>query len=267
MARDHPRARQRGHPGCARARWPAGGVVSAGCPAACGDLRAIGRTCARHFVRDARVGRWRRRALDERRGVLHLPVLSSAEHHLPLRPRERRADRLGAGRGANRRRPVPGDPNVVRFKGWHPGADVRHPSRRCRARRHQPDAADRLWRVQPEPDTGVLVAGGGVAGERRRVRRGQHAGWRRVRRGVASRRDARAQAACFRRLHRGRRAPDRRRLYEPGASRDPRRQQRRTPRGGCLEPAPGSVRGRRLHLPAARHGALPPVSGGGLLGA
>ena len=73
VARDHPRAGGRRHPGRARAWRPAVGVVSAGCPATYGDPRAVWSARAGHHVRDARVCRRRRRALDERRGVFHLP--------------------------------------------------------------------------------------------------------------------------------------------------------------------------------------------------
>ena len=45
------------------------------------------------------------------------------------------------------------------------------------------------------------------------------------------------------------------------------RQQRRPPRRGGVEPAARPLRGGGLHLPAARHGPLPPVPRGQLLGA
>ena len=73
----------------------------------------------------------------------------------------------------------------------------RRTARRCRCslsmpggsypRRQQPDVADRIRRVQPEPDPQLLGVGDHLGGERRHLRGGQPPWRRRVRRDLASR--------------------------------------------------------------------------------
>ena len=166
-------------------------------------------------------GRW---TSDE--GVLHLRDVPRPARHLPLRRGHGRADGLGRARPAGGRAGLPGDPALVRVEGRHPRADVRRAPAGGGARRQEPDAADRLRRLQPEPDAALLGPRHHLAAVRRRLRAGEHARRQRVRRGMAPVRDAREQAERLRRLHRRGRAPGRSRLHEPRAPRHPRRQQR-----------------------------------------
>ena len=101
---------------------------------------------------------------------------------------------------------------------------------------------------------GLVARAGG------RLRRGQPARRRRVRRGVAPRGDAREEAERLRRLHRRRRMADRRPLHGPRAPGHPRR--RAT--AGCwwaprFTQRPGAVPGRALRIPRPGHGRLPPL--------
>ena len=81
------------------------------------------------------------------------------------------------------------------------------------ARRQRTDAALRLRRLLDLADSGVQARGAGLAGDGRRLRGGQPARRRRVRRGLAPGGHARAQAERVRRLHRRRGIPGRAALH------------------------------------------------------
>ena len=94
----------------------------------------------------------------------------------------------------------------------------------------------------------------------RRLRRGQPARRRRVRRGVAPGGHAREEAERLRRLHRRRRVADRERLH---AARPPRHPRRRATAacwwGPRFTQRPGAVPRRALRLPRPGHARLPPL--------
>ena len=107
----------------------------------------------------------------------------------------------------------------------------------------------------PAYDPGQFSA----ARSRRHLRAGEPARRRRVRRGVASGRHARAEAERLRRLHRGRRVPDRGGLHAP---------ERLAIEGGSnggllvgavMTAAAGAVRRGALPRAGRRHAALSPV--------
>ncbi len=96
-------------------------------------------------------------------------------------------------------------------------------------------------------------------GNGRRLRVSLHPRRGRVRRRLARSRHARQETKRLRRLHRGVRIPDPRKVHEQQEARDQRRQQRRPSRRGLHDPAPralwrGRRRGRRV-----RHAPLPQV--------
>jgi len=70
---------------------------------------------------------------------------------------------------------------VVHLEGRHSGADVPCPAQGTEAHRPQPGHADRLWRLQRQPDAGIQQGAVSVAGSRRRVRHGQPARRLRIR--------------------------------------------------------------------------------------
>ena len=84
-------------------------------------------------------------------------------------------------------------------------------------------------------------------------------GGSRVRRSLASRRDARAQAECLRRLHRGGRTADCRRLHLAVAAGDARRIEWRAAGRRGHGAAPRALRGGAADGRGARHAPLRPV--------
>ena len=92
---------------------------------------------------------------------------------------------------------------------WNEGADVPDLSEGPREKRRQSHNALRLWRLQRLDDTRLLSGHRHLAANGRRLCRGQFARRRRVRSGMASRRDETSQTKRLRRLHRRRRMADR----------------------------------------------------------
>ena len=161
---------------------------------------------------------------------------------LPLRHRRRRpapSFRAPAIPGFDAGR-VRDQAGVLHQQGRHQRPDVPGAQEGPEAGRQQPDAAVRLRRVQHHARRPAFSAAAhrpARAGLRLRV--GQHARRRRVRRGVARGRHEAEEAERVRRLHRRGRVADRQQVHVAGAAGDPGRLQRR-PAGG------------RRHQPAAR---------------
>ena len=106
-------------------------------------------------------------------------------------------------------------PGVVHLARRHAHFDVRDPPPRRGADRSASDGADRLRRLQRQPDAAVRFGAADVVGRRRRVRAGQLARRWRVRRSLAPRGHARQQAERLRRLSRGGRMADRPGHHQP----------------------------------------------------
>ena len=115
----------------------------------------------------------------------------------------------------------------------------------------------RVWGLRHQPaHARLLPRRARLGGSRRRLRDRRAAGRGRGGRGVAPGRDARAQAACLRRLPRGRRQADQRRLDHPRAARHLRRLERRPAGRGRADPVAGLLGRGGLLGAAARHGPL-----------
>ena len=134
--------------------------------------------------------------------------------------------RAPAPRRSGRLRDVAG---LVPIEGRHAGLDVPGAPQGPRARRAAARAADRLRRVQHQPDARPSIRRTSCWLDRgRHHRRRQPARRRRVRRGLARGRHVRAQAERVRRLHRrGRVAVRRAATRSPSKTGHRRRQQRR----------------------------------------
>ena len=198
VARGDPGTGRRRRGGGASAWREAGRVASAGCPAARRDPRDGRHACPGSRIRHGRIGRRRGRPLDERRSVLHLPDLPRPADHLSLRHGHRRAVRVGRAGNAGRPGRLRSDAAVVPVERRDARADVyRRPARRC-ARRREPDAPDRLRRLQQRDDAAVLRPRDDVARIGRHLRSRQHPRRQRVRRGVARGGNARQQAERLR---------------------------------------------------------------------
>ena len=133
-------------------------------------------------------------AAPRHRDVLRLHVVHLPDDDLPLRPRRRARARVF------RQPKVEVRPGRLRDRAGLLPSEGRHAGSRCSsrtargsdARRQEPDAALRLRRLQHLADARLLAGGHGLAGDGRRLRGGQPARRRRVRRGVARRRPARS---------------------------------------------------------------------------
>ena len=99
-----------------------------------------------------------------------------------------------AGQGQLRSGPVRSEAGLLHQQGRHARADVPRAQEGPEARRHEPDAAVRLRRVQHLADAGVLDQPAGVDGDGRRLRGGQPARRRRIRRRLAPGRHQAQQA-------------------------------------------------------------------------
>jgi hypothetical protein len=119
------------------------------------------------------------------------------------------------------------------------------------------DAAVRLRRFRRLADADLQRRGCGLARAGRHLRGRQPARRRRVRGRLARRRNADEEAKRIRRLHRRGRVARREGLYLAGEARDPRSQQRRTPRRRGDGAASRAVRGRAARRRRDGHAALP----------
>ena len=139
------------------------------------------------------------------------------------------------------------------------GADVPRPSQGPEAGRHQPDAALRLRRLQRGAVADLQRVAPGAARTGLRLRLGEHARRRRVRREVAPGGHEAEEAERLRRLHRRRRVADRQQVHLVAAAGDSGRIERRAARRRGDEPAARAVP--RRHSAGRRHGhaALPQV--------
>lgn len=164
---------------------------------------------------------------------------------------------LGAGGATVRAVRVSHDARVVRLARRHArSADVDRASRRS-ARRTCSRGVVRLWRFQRLVVAELHADVGTVARCRRSLRDRKPARRRRVRRRVASRRNARAQTKRVRRCDRGGRISWYERARGPGAPRAHGRQQWWSPRRGSCDAAPRPRARDCVSRPAHRHVALP----------
>ncbi|CAA9214789.1 MAG: Prolyl endopeptidase, partial [uncultured Acidimicrobiales bacterium] len=185
-------------------------------------------------------------------------VVHRQPHADPRAPPRRRPD-PGVGRRpggpASRRRPR-GGPDVRHLFGRDPGAPVRLAPPGSAARRAGAHDPLRLRRLPGLADARLQLRSAGLGRSGRRLRHRLPPGWWRIRRGLASRRHARRQAARLRRLPglclvaRGQRP------HLAGPPRRGRRQQRGAAGGGRPHPGTRALPGRPLLGSAARHGAL-----------
>ena len=102
---------------------------------------------------------------------------------------------------------------VLHEQGRHARADVHRPPQGAEARRQQSDAAVRLRRIQRDHDAGLQLAAPGAARAGRRLRVGEPARRRRVRRDVAPGGHEAEEAERLRRLHRRGRVADREQVH------------------------------------------------------
>ncbi len=203
-----------------------------------------------------RPGRPPRRPAD----VLHLHVVQLPADHLPLRHGDGAVDGVPQrghprlhGRGLRR------EPGVRGQQGRHQGADVPHPQEGPATERPEPDPDVRLRRLQRQHRAGLQRLEGGAARAGLRLRLGQPARRRRIRRGLACGRHEAAEAERVRRFHRRGRMADREQVHDDLTAGYDRRLERGAAGGRGDEPAAGAVcRGR----PAGGrdgHAALPQV--------
>ncbi len=146
----------------------------------------------------------------------------------------------------------------------HAGADDSHLPQRLEAGSASHTAL-RLRRLQHPDYAGVQARLHRLDGNGRRPGRRQYAGRRRIRRGVAPRRQSAQEAKCVRRLYWRCRMADRRRPHVARQTCHHGRQQRRTAGGGRYGPAARPVR--RLHPNGrrARYAAFSEVHRGPIL--
>src|SRR5205085_5258249 len=99
------------------------------------------------------------------------------------------------------------------------------------------DAADRVWWVRHLECAEFLTGNGSMAADGRSVCSREPSRRRRVRRGMASRRNKITKAKCVRRFHRGSGMADREQIYFDAKARDNGAKQWRLAGWGCADSA------------------------------
>ena len=158
-----------------------------------------------------------------------------------------------------RSRAVRNDAGVLHEPRRHPRADVPGPPQGPDARRQQPDAALRLRRLQHRGRSDVQRRAARDSRTRGRLRIGEPARRRRIRRVLASAGHQAPEAERLRRLHCGRRVAHRQQLHVAGSTGDPGRIERRVARRRGHQSAAGAVSGRDCASRRDGHAALSQV--------